>query len=582
MYKNFFGLRENPFNVNPDPRYLFLTAQTQEALDKLTYGIQTRHGLMLLTGEVGTGKTTLVNHLLDWLREQQTPTAFIFNSRLKPRHLFDFVLADFGISFDRRTDSNALMHLNQWLIERYRAGVNPVLIVDEAQGLSFDLLEEIRLLLNLETPHEKLLQIVLVGQPELEEKLKRHELRQLRQRITLRCRTAALNSEETQGYIRARLHIAGANGKPVFTPEAMNAVHFYSGGIPRVMNQLCEHSLINAYVDDIQPVTAHVVEEAAREFQFDKIRLFVPAVDSGDAEQDELAPMQSILARYPNPESPAAEPAPERHLNREITRPAIPFVVAKPIAVPDCEPTGECQGNQRSLACAGELQTFEFSAASSCVVTVSEAIQPEAGQFADSTELTSETAFQLLSQMAAKSPAIGSAARAEALEPGGEFALIAAPKQTSVAVPDKFSIHRVPTRSAGKFPVKSGQMQVLVLREWGTRWSAWLRASWLSNVASLQEVQFTTTLRQLIAAPLKQLINSGQLIYRGCTAGRVRLWSIAQPKVWPQMAAPLIQWLQQPFTFAVSGRYPGPGGASAISSGVAGKVGNNRGPAMGS
>src|SRR6202047_1793547 len=180
MYKHFFGLRENPFNINPDPRYLFVTPQTQEALDKLTSGIDQRQGLLLTTGEVGPCKTTLINHLLDWLPQRRAPTAFIFNCRLETRQLFDFILADFGVPCDSRTKSNALISLNQWLVERYRADDNPVLIVDEAQGLSFELLEEIRLLLNLETPHEKLLQVVLVGQPELEVKLKRYELRQLR------------------------------------------------------------------------------------------------------------------------------------------------------------------------------------------------------------------------------------------------------------------------------------------------------------------------------------------------------------------------------------------------------------------
>ena len=155
MYKHFFGLCENPFNVNPDPRYLFLTPQTQEALGEMTYGIQARKGLILLTGEVGTGKTTLINRLLDWLHQQQTPTAFIFNPRLKTSHLLDFILADFGLPFDSRLKGSALMRLNQWLIERYRAGETPVVIVDEAQGLPTHVLEEIRMLLNLETPTRK-------------------------------------------------------------------------------------------------------------------------------------------------------------------------------------------------------------------------------------------------------------------------------------------------------------------------------------------------------------------------------------------------------------------------------------------
>jgi general secretion pathway protein A len=303
MYKHYFGLSENPFNVNPDPRYLYLTPQTQEALDGLTYGIHSRKGLMLLTGEVGTGKTTLLNRILDWLRQQKTPTAFIFNSHLETGHLFDFILADFEVPFDSRSGGNALMRLNQWLIERYRAGDTPVLIVDEAQGLPVRVLEEIRLLLNLETPHEKLLQIVLAGQPELEERLKRHDLRQLKQRIMLRCKTAALTLEETREYIQARLHIAGANGKPIFASQAMDAVHFYSRGIPRVANLLCDHALINAYVDQVQPVPMHIIEEIAREFQLDDIKPFVPFCERISA----LAETKVLDVPSPVPAAPGPE-----------------------------------------------------------------------------------------------------------------------------------------------------------------------------------------------------------------------------------------------------------------------------------
>ncbi|HET6929550.1 MAG TPA: AAA family ATPase [Candidatus Acidoferrum sp.] len=272
MYKSFFGLRENPFNINPDPRFLHRTPRIQEALDQLIYGVQNRKGLLLLTGEVGTGKTTLINHLLDWLRERQTPTAFIFNSHLQVNHLFDFILNDFGISTEYRMVSNMLLELNQWLIKRFRSGSTPVLIVDEAQGLSFELLEEIRLLLNLETASEKLLQIVLVGQPELEQKLGRPELRQLRQRIALRCNTAPLTLDEARGYIVDRLRVAGATREPVFESGAVEALHYYSRGIPRVMNLLCEHALINAYVEGRNPVPPQMVEEAARDFLMEEFR----------------------------------------------------------------------------------------------------------------------------------------------------------------------------------------------------------------------------------------------------------------------------------------------------------------------
>jgi general secretion pathway protein A len=272
MYKNFFGLRENPFNINPDPRFLHRTPRIQEALDQLTYGVQSRKGLLLLTGEVGTGKTTLINHLLDWLRQQQIPTAFIFNSHLNVNHLFDFILNDFGISADYHLVSNMLLELNRWLLKRFREGSTPVLIIDEAQGLSLELLEEIRLLLNLETASEKLLQIVLVGQPELEEKLKRPEMRQLRQRIALRCNTGPLSFEESRGYIADRLRVAGATRQPIFESDAIEALHHYSRGIPRVMNLLCEHALVNAYVEGLNPVPARMVEEAASDVLMEQFR----------------------------------------------------------------------------------------------------------------------------------------------------------------------------------------------------------------------------------------------------------------------------------------------------------------------
>jgi general secretion pathway protein A len=275
MYKSYFGLKENPFNVNPDPRYLYLTKQIEEALTGLMYGIQTRKGFITLTGEVGTGKTTLVNRLLDWLRQRRTRTAFLFNSRMNTSHLFDFILAEFEITCESRTKSQQLMKLNQWLLERYRAGETAVLIVDEAQNLSYPVLEEIRMLTNLETSTEKLLQIVLSGQPELEEKLKLPQLRQLKQRITLRCRTAPLSKEQTHAYIAERLRIAGT-GDQIFSPEAMDTVHMYSLGIPRVVNLLCEHALINTYVEQERVVTPKTVEDIAREFQLDEIEPIPP------------------------------------------------------------------------------------------------------------------------------------------------------------------------------------------------------------------------------------------------------------------------------------------------------------------
>ncbi|MGD1077514.1 MAG: AAA family ATPase [Candidatus Sulfotelmatobacter sp.] len=266
MYKEFYGLRANPFNVNPDPRYLFLTRHTEEALACLTYGIQSRKGFVLLTGEVGTGKTTLINKLLEWLRLQQVATAFIFNSRLNVPQFLDYTMADFGIPCDSKLKSQILLRLYNWLLDRYRAGETAVLIVDEAQNLSEEVLEEIRMLTNLETFTEKLLQIVLVGQPELEQKLKQPQLRQLRQRLTLRAKTHALTLDETKAYVQQRLRIAGSNGQQIFEPEALVSIHRYASGIPRVINLLCEHCLVSSFVDQQKVIGPAVVDGVARDF----------------------------------------------------------------------------------------------------------------------------------------------------------------------------------------------------------------------------------------------------------------------------------------------------------------------------
>jgi general secretion pathway protein A len=276
MYKSFYGLKENPFNVNPDPRFLFLTKQIEEALTGLMYGIQTRKGFITLTGEVGTGKTTLVNRLLDWLHQRKARTAFLFNSRMNSNQLFDFILAEFDIPCDSKSKSQQLMKLNHWLLDRYRTGETVALIIDEAQNLTYPVLEEIRLLTNLETSTEKLLQIVLSGQPELEEKLRLPQLRQLRQRIMLRCKTTPLSKEQTRQYVAERLKIAGASGELIFSAQAVDTVHLYSLGIPRVINLLCEHSLVNAFVEQQRPIQPKIVEDVAREFQLDEVEPIAP------------------------------------------------------------------------------------------------------------------------------------------------------------------------------------------------------------------------------------------------------------------------------------------------------------------
>jgi type II secretory pathway predicted ATPase ExeA len=266
LYKTFLGLKSVPFSVSPDPRYLFLTKHTQEALACLTYGIAERKGFILLSGEVGTGKTTILNRLLDWLHERQIATSFIFNPQLTVPEFFNFMMDDFCIPCESQMKSQMLLKLNRWLLDRYAASERAVLIVDEAQTLSPQLLEEIRLLTNLETPTEKLLQIVLAGQPELEVNLDQPQLRQLRQRITLRAKTCPLTLDETRQYIAERLRIAGYEGQGLFLPEAVEAAHEYSRGIPRLVNVLCEHALISAFAQERNPIPREIIREVAADF----------------------------------------------------------------------------------------------------------------------------------------------------------------------------------------------------------------------------------------------------------------------------------------------------------------------------
>jgi general secretion pathway protein A len=319
VYKSFFGLKKNPFNVNPDPAYLYLTPQIGRALDELTYGIENRKGLMLLTGEAGTGKTTLINHLLLWLAHQRARTAFIFNSHVDSSQLFDFILADFEIPLTPEARSNPLLVFHEWLLTRFRAHDLVVLIVDEAQGLPVHVLEEIRLLLNMETPNEKLLQIVLAGQPELEIKLKRPDLRQLRQRIELRCNTAPLTLQETHAYIQNRLHTAGSRNNSLFMPDAVEAVHNYSRGIPRVINLLCENALISAYVDQLTSISAEIVDGAARELQFDEYKPAAPRVRAIH-EPSNVPDLNSLLAKI---QADAEQSWPQTSANR-----VSPFLVS--------------------------------------------------------------------------------------------------------------------------------------------------------------------------------------------------------------------------------------------------------------
>ena len=261
MYLTFYGLTEKPFNATPDPKFLHMTPGHREALAQLLYGTQERKGFIVLTGNVGTGKTTLLHALCQRLNGQSA-VAFVVNSTLPFDGLLEYVLEDLGIAKTGESRAQRLIALNNFLIERERAGQNTVLIIDEAQNVDVATLEQIRLLSNFETPTSKLLQILLVGQPELKAKLNLPELRQLKQRVGLRCQIPPLTLEETRAYIRTRLRIAGARDLGLFTDPAVDRISAYSGGIPRLINTVCDHCLLFGYADQKRRIDRNVVDDA--------------------------------------------------------------------------------------------------------------------------------------------------------------------------------------------------------------------------------------------------------------------------------------------------------------------------------
>jgi general secretion pathway protein A len=248
MYLKFYGLAEKPFNPTPNPRFLYLCPGHREALAQLRYGVQERQGFMVLTGRVGTGKTTLL-HALRQRLDGRTAISYVFNSALSFDGLLEYALEDLGIAKREESRVRRLMALNNFLIERERAGQNTVLIIDEAQNLTSETLEQVRLLSNFETTTIKLLQILLVGQPELRAKLDLPELRQLKQRVGLRCQIRPLTPGETALYIRNRLRVAGASEHGIFNESAIERITQYAGGIPRVINTLSDHCLLFGYAE---------------------------------------------------------------------------------------------------------------------------------------------------------------------------------------------------------------------------------------------------------------------------------------------------------------------------------------------
>jgi general secretion pathway protein A len=270
MYKSFYNLSRNPFDLSPDPTCFVATERHNEALAALYYGIVRHKGVVVVTGEVGTGKTLMLRCLLQLFKSSsEISYAYLFNCRLSAMEFLHYVASDFGLKTDaQQSKSTLLLDLSKYVTSRGLQGLNTVLIVDEAHNLSTDLLEEIRLLSNLETNDNKLLQIVLVGQPELDLKLDSFELRPLKQRIALRAHLSPLDEQDTGKYILERLTIAGGGSRsePLFSAEAVKAIHKYSRGFPRLINTICENCLITGYAKQSTTITPDVVVGVAKDF----------------------------------------------------------------------------------------------------------------------------------------------------------------------------------------------------------------------------------------------------------------------------------------------------------------------------
>src|SRR5688572_22806568 len=264
MYEPFYGFAEKPFNLTPDPKYLYLSQRHTEAFAHLEYGRKEKGGFILVTGEVGTGKTTLARYFLSQL-DERTATAFVLYPALTAAELLRSILDDLHVPEGGTSLKDHVDALHRFLLDARSKGRDVILLIDEAQDLAPEVLEQIRLISNLETDTEKLIQIVLMGQSELQDMLSRHELRQLAQRVTAQYHLSPLTRPETEDYVAHRLRVAGGEGKVSFTAAALAAVHRHSGGVPRLINLICDRALLAGYVAGARVVDAPMVGRAARE-----------------------------------------------------------------------------------------------------------------------------------------------------------------------------------------------------------------------------------------------------------------------------------------------------------------------------
>lgn len=269
MYNAFFGFSESPFSLSPDPAFLYRSEQHEEALANLIYGVQARKGFIVLSGEVGTGKTTMLECLRDYLESQYIEFAFLFNSRINVEQFFEMIAYDLDLPCTRTSKTEVLFALNDLLVQQTQGGRTVVLIVDEAHNLDWDVLEEIRLLGNLENRNGKLLQIVLAGQPELDRKLDAPNLRQLKQRIVLRCNLQPFTLRDALEYMQSRLERAGMPEQTIFSEELLAEIHLRAQGIPRVINALCDNLLLTAFSMESKICTVEMLDEVCRDMRLE-------------------------------------------------------------------------------------------------------------------------------------------------------------------------------------------------------------------------------------------------------------------------------------------------------------------------
>jgi general secretion pathway protein A len=302
MYNAFFGFRENPFNLSPDPAFLYRSPQHDEAIANLIYGVHSRKGFIVLSGEVGTGKTTMLECLRDYLEAQYIEFATIFNSRINTDQFFEMIAYDLDLRCSHKSKTEVLFALNALLIQQANQGRTTVLIVDEAHNLDWDVLEEVRLLGNLENPRlGKLLQIVLAGQPELDRKLDAPNLRQLKQRIVLRCSLSPFQSSDTEAYIRARMAKAGMPDQTVFSPTLIREIHTRSQGIPRIINAICDNLLLTCFALERHESTVDMLEEICKDMRLEWPGM--PRVRGGQNGPDSTRPFDSSASLSPSSQS---------------------------------------------------------------------------------------------------------------------------------------------------------------------------------------------------------------------------------------------------------------------------------------